>query len=213
MAHAEATQVPHGGRGRDLGLDRAPGPRYRGLVLLRAYCGFAFRANSRVCGSGPFGCSSGRWRSSRSTKGRSRSGGAPEPSRSPRASPRSSPAHRHVWPRRRGLHLYVTRGTRAQVLELLPPGVGTSRPRGWPPAVHAAWPSAHRSGARDQPEPTRSRSKEHCRHRSITTRLNEYGGLFEGLHDDSRIVSTKPAGWRRWEARDRDGTNVIELPA
>jgi hypothetical protein len=56
--------------------------------------------------------------------------------------------------------------------------------------------------------------QELCRHRSITTTLNEYGGLLEGLHDEltDRLDEARQMATAGW-VRDRGGTNVIELPA
>ena len=56
--------------------------------------------------------------------------------------------------------------------------------------------------------------QELCRHRSITTTLNEYGGLFESLHDElaDRLDEARKAS-AAGRMRDQDGTNVIALPA
>lgn len=56
--------------------------------------------------------------------------------------------------------------------------------------------------------------QELCRHRSITTTLNEYGGLFESLHEGlaDRLEETIQQT-RAGQMRDQDGTNVVQLPA
>jgi hypothetical protein len=56
--------------------------------------------------------------------------------------------------------------------------------------------------------------RELCRHRSITTTLNEYGGLFESLHDElaDRLDEARKAS-ATGRMRDQHGTNVIALPA
>lgn len=54
--------------------------------------------------------------------------------------------------------------------------------------------------------------QELCRHRSITTTLNEYGGLFESLHEGlaDRLEETIQLT-RAGQMRDQVGTNVVEL--
>ena len=54
--------------------------------------------------------------------------------------------------------------------------------------------------------------QELCRHRSITTTLNEYGGLFESLHEGlaDRLEATIQAT-RAGQMRDESGTRVVEL--
>jgi len=54
--------------------------------------------------------------------------------------------------------------------------------------------------------------QELCRHRSITTTLNEYGGLFESLHEalaDSLEATIQAS--RAGQMRDEGGTKVIQL--
>ena len=56
--------------------------------------------------------------------------------------------------------------------------------------------------------------QELCRHRSITTTFNEYGGLFESLHEGladrlEEAIHVSRAG----RMRDDDGTNVVSLGA
>jgi len=53
-----------------------------------------------------------------------------------------------------------------------------------------------------------------CRHRSITTTLNEYGGLFEVLLAElaDRLEETIQLA-RAGRKRDRRGPNVVELGA
>jgi integrase len=54
--------------------------------------------------------------------------------------------------------------------------------------------------------------QELCRHRSITTTLNEYGGLFESLHEGlaDRLEATIQAS-RAGQMRDEAGGRVLEL--
>ena len=92
--------------------------------------------------------------------------------------------------------------------------------RVWVPAVHAAeltpfTPHGLRHTAVALAIATGAHPKqiqELCRHRSITTTLNEYGGLFESLHEglaDSLEAAIQAS--RAGQMRDEGGTRVLEL--
>jgi integrase len=54
--------------------------------------------------------------------------------------------------------------------------------------------------------------QELCRHRSITTTLNEYGGLFESLHEGlANSLEATILASRAGQMRDEGRTGVLEL--
>jgi integrase len=125
---------------------------------------------------------------------------------------RARASHRDVRRWRERARVHITRG--------YPLAYANFCRRVWVPAVSAAelalfTPHGVRHTAVALAIATGAHPKqiqELCRHRSITTTLNEYGGLFESLHEGlaDRLEATIQVT-RAGLMRDEGGTNIIEL--